>query len=158
MEQLPNFLLAAPVLLVSILPTYSYFRHLLFRQTNVEPSRHPALLPFQILHTATTLLLVLASHTQIALRVALADPVVWWNIADMAFEWDPRFFASSPNGQAGSKQPVSVKGVQRRGGARRDAEIRGGRRMTKWGRLWVGYDSVWGSISLLLWAGHYPPA
>ncbi|GAA99627.1 glycosyltransferase family 76 protein [Mixia osmundae IAM 14324] len=27
-----------------------------------------------------------------------------------------------------------------------------------WGELWVGYCLIWGVVSLLLWAGFYPPA
>lgn len=30
--------------------------------------------------------------------------------------------------------------------------------MTRQGRVWCWYTILWGSVSLVLWAGHYPPA
>jgi phosphatidylinositol glycan class V len=156
------------VLLVSILPTLTYFFHLSTNHDNSSPPtppRHPALLPFQILHTALTLLLLFASHTQIALRVAVTDPVVWWNLADMAYKWDPAFLrpvlknaADGSQGLQGSKVVASAPGRDVGGVREEENRIRAGRRMTKWGRLWVGYVVVWGAVSMLLWAGHYPPA
>lgn len=159
MEQLPNFLLAAPVLLVSIIPTFTYFRHLFSGHTS-EPPKHPALLPFQILHLALTILLVFASHTQIALRVAITDPVVWWNIADVAFKWGPHALRQAGTTAAiKSVHPHSSPAEDQAETVRKEQEeIAAGRRMTRWGRIWMGYVVVWGAISLLLWAGHYPPA
>ena len=157
---------------MSILPTFAYFQNLISKPTKPPgpciPSSHASLLPFQILHSALTLLLIFASHTQIALRVALTDPVVWWNIADMAFEWDPAFLRPLIESTLEKPQlsPIRQKlqagnGVreQSRGWMRsKEEEVRSGRRMTKWGRIWVGYVVIWGAVSLLLWAGHYPPA
>ncbi|RSH90453.1 ER membrane glycoprotein subunit of the GPI transamidase complex-like protein [Saitozyma podzolica] len=76
--QLPNFLIAAPVLLVSLIPSFVYFRQTLSPVFARGKSQHlsapfpphasPALLPFHIHHLALTLLLIFASHTQISLR------------------------------------------------------------------------------------------
>jgi phosphatidylinositol glycan class V len=33
-----------------------------------------------------------------------------------------------------------------------------GGRVTGLGRAWIAWSVVWGSVSLVLWAGHYPPA
>jgi hypothetical protein len=30
--------------------------------------------------------------------------------------------------------------------------------LTRAGRLWIGWAVVWGAVSIVLWAGHYPPA
>ena len=76
-------------------------------------------------HLLMTVLLVTSSHTQIALRVISGDPVVWWNVTAMAFDWSPS---------------------QRT------------RSMTITGKLWVWWTVIWGGVSLVLWAGHYPPA
>ena len=42
-----------------------------------------SLTPFVHLHSALTLLLVFASHTQIVLRLCAADPVMWWYAAHL---------------------------------------------------------------------------
>jgi phosphatidylinositol glycan class V len=72
-----------------------------------------------------TFLLIFSSHTQIALRVISGDPVVWWNVAAMAFDWGNSLES---------------------------------RKMTKAGKAWVWWTVIWGAVSLVLWAGHYPPA
>jgi len=71
-----------------------------------------------------TFLLIFSSHTQIALRVISTDPVFWWVLADLAFDWTTRDH----------------------------------RRMTRIGKLWVWWSVIWGAVSIVLWAGHYPPA
>lgn len=48
-----------------------------------SPFLSPSLTPFVHLHSALTLLLLLASHAQIVLRLCAADPVVWWYAAHL---------------------------------------------------------------------------
>ncbi|KAK8865872.1 hypothetical protein IAR55_001020 [Kwoniella newhampshirensis] len=129
LSQMPNILLASPVLLVSIYGTLNYLRKRVSSGRHTNPS-HPALEGLYICHLVTTCLLLFSSHTQIALRVCLGDPVVWWNVVSLAFDWD-----KSPDG----------KQMGRRG-------------MTKVGKWWVGWCLVWGAVSMVLWVGHYPPA
>ena len=75
--QIPNLLIASPVLFVSILGLYRYFTS----QSSVSRS----LAPLVIHHALMTFLLVFGSHTQIALRVVSTDPVCWWLLSDLAF-------------------------------------------------------------------------
>lgn len=150
LEQLPNFLLAAPVLLVSIIPSVSYLRSLIAsRSSSAIPSKHHALLPFHLHHLLLTALLVFGSHTQIALRTAITDPVVWWNVASVAFRWEP-LSAQSPPG-------ASVPEQTKKSEAQSETSLAGGQ-MTTVGRIWVGWVVVWGAISLVLWSAHLPPA
>jgi len=102
--QLPNFLLASPVLLFSFAASYTYYssqprlvisRTLPFLPSSLLPSSptvpsmsqraflSPSLLPFIHLHTATTLLLLISSHVQILLRLCIPNPVIWWYAADL---------------------------------------------------------------------------
>ena len=150
LEQLPNFLLAAPVLLVSIIPSVSYLRSLIAsRSSSAIPSKHHALLPFHLHHLLLTALLVFGSHTQIALRTAITDPVAWWNVASVAFRWELPSVRSQPG--------ASVPEQTEKKGAQSETSLAGGQ-MTTVGRIWVGWVVVWGAVSLVLWSAHLPPA
>jgi len=109
---IPNFLLASPVLAISLLGLYRYTR---------SRTTLPAVVtPLVVLHGVMTFLLIFQSHTQIALRVVSTDPVFWWLLIDIAFK--------------------DVGGL------------------TRIGRAWIWWTVIWGAISIVLWAGHYPPA
>lgn len=150
--QLPNFLLAAPLLALSFAASYEFYTqnaaHVISHTLpflprsfagriktdtstkETKPTRpflSPDLTPFIHLHTALTALLLVASHVQIILRVSAANPVVFWYAADLV--------------QADSESEDAAE-----------------RRRGRWGRWWVGYCVVWGSVSILLWSGFYPPA
>jgi phosphatidylinositol glycan class V len=112
LDSIPNFLLASPVLGISLLGLYRYTRS----RTNLSP----IVMPLVVQHGIMTFLLIFQSHTQIALRVVSTDPGFWWLLADIAFE----------NG--------------------------GG--LTRIGRGWIWWTVIWGALSTVLWAGHYPPA
>jgi phosphatidylinositol glycan class V len=143
--QIPNFLMASPILLASV---YGGFRfidtqyRLLFPSTfqrsiskarlgdNSRSSlgdidrtlwRNPDVIPFFLIHIITTTILLFASHTQIALRVSIGNPVLFWVVAALLAE--------------GEKT-----------------------RLGRWARYGIVWTCVWGALSLVLWAGFYPPA
>lgn len=186
MEQLPNIFLASPVLLASIAGTYSYLREMLHRQSvpnhPLRPAQHLALLPFHLHHLLLTFLLLFSSHTQIALRLSITNPVIWWNVASMAFDWSDEDVnanldeASAIDSIQPSEKPISEAPAN--GGsdpsdsmeksaktdyvsATAPRSMKGKlrtKKMTLPGKLWVGWTVVWSLISLILWSGHYPPA
>jgi phosphatidylinositol glycan class V len=77
LDSIPNFLLASPVLGISILGLYRYT----CSRTNISP----IVMPLVIQHGIMTFLLIFQSHTQIALRVVSTDPVFWWLLTEIAF-------------------------------------------------------------------------
>ena len=86
--QIPNLLIVAPVLAVSLIGTYRYLGGLLNpNETKKRPHDSLSMLPFHLHHLAMTFLLIFSSHTQIALRVISGDPVVWWNLTALSFDW-----------------------------------------------------------------------
>ncbi|GAA5823527.1 hypothetical protein JCM5353_006293 [Sporobolomyces roseus] len=142
--QLPNFLLASPVLVLSFAASYTYYssqprlvisRTLPFLPSSLLPSSStpppiltrpflsPSLLPFIHLHMATTLLLLISSHVQIILRLCIPNPVVWWYVSDL-------LLAEGSEGE--------------------------GRR--RWGKRWIGYCVMWGTVATVSWALFLPPA
>ncbi|WVQ97334.1 hypothetical protein IAU59_004445 [Kwoniella sp. CBS 9459] len=203
--QLPNILLASPIFLISFLGSRNLLTNLLsisplhpsslsssFSSSSIStasgqsPSAgvHPALLVLYVHHWLMMALLLFASHTQIALRVCITDPVNWWNIASLAMDRvsDPRL-KSKPNARStlppvpGSeaKRNISAKpdfdpgqsspagtseGVSQGHIADAEAKVEEYARweVTRIGRWWIGWAVIWGAISTALWAGHYPPA
>ncbi|GAA5836386.1 hypothetical protein JCM9279_000371 [Rhodotorula babjevae] len=164
--QLPNFLLAAPVLALSLTASWSFYTRnaravlhstLPFLPPSLLPAPAPApptaaaaderpltapassqlvaaLVPHVHLHTATTLLLVVSAHVQIALRVCATGPVVWWYAAELVEH--------------------GLRRERGRGRGRGRDEEREGRA----GRAWVRYVEVWGVVATALWAVFLPPA
>ncbi|KJE02009.1 GPI mannosyltransferase 2 [Cryptococcus gattii NT-10] len=134
LAQLPNIALAMPILSFSLVGFVQYFSHLvsssqvLNHGTDEKPPP-PILFELYSVHLLTMALLLFTSHTQIALRVCLGDPVVWWNAVKLGFD------------------NVEI-----------DECRKGHVKMNKFGRYWVGWTVVWGAIAAVLWAGHYPPA
>lgn len=65
------------------------------------------------------------------------DPVFWWLLADLALE----------------KRKGKAKGDG-------DGDGDGGTslNMTRLGKGWMYWTVIWGAVSIVLWAGHYPPA
>ncbi|GAA5892571.1 hypothetical protein JCM8208_005853 [Rhodotorula glutinis] len=168
--QLPNFVLTAPVLALSLAASSSFYTrnaHAVLRSTlpflplSLLPTPAPAppaaaaaaaaderpltapasprvvdaLVPHVHLHTATTLLLVVSAHVQIALRVCATGPVVWWYAAELV----ERGMARGRGGEGEG------------GGGGSDAAARAG-------RAWVRYVEVWGVVATALWAVFLPPA
>lgn len=120
--QIGNWLLAAPMLAISLFASYAYLQPPIPSQ-RLLPSNDKRLRGIQLHHLITTLLLVFVGNVQISLRVSVTNPVVWWTAAELAFDW---------SGGAG--------------------------KMTRIGRWWVAWCVIWGAVSLILWAGFYPPA
>ncbi|CAK9782258.1 mannosyltransferase [Cutaneotrichosporon oleaginosum] len=87
LQQAPNFLLAAPVLTVSLI---GVCRHLSMGDSVSSASTSPDRISgggsdvqtaIVVYIALMDVLLIFASHTQIALRLAPTDPVVWWTLA-----------------------------------------------------------------------------
>jgi hypothetical protein len=157
-----------PVLLVSFIGSYRFFRSMLFaaiwhpkgdplavcpafgdiHATHITPFAASdvtirALLPFYIHSLALTLLLLVSAHTQIALRVCATDPTIWWSLAGISFQWRGRIDTASVKR---GLDPDRGMGEAKQYG------------MTLVGRIWTWWSIVYGAISIVLWAGHYPPA
>lgn len=87
-EQIPNLAIAMPVVVPSIAGSLSFLSRAHTNLSGGQLSRQDrALVPLHLHHLGMTALLILSSHTQIALRVISGDPVLWWNVVDMAFDW-----------------------------------------------------------------------
>lgn len=170
--QIPNLILALPVLLIALTGSYCFFQSYAqlqipipanpikhgdkphqttisstlfepFIPTTISgPTSSRILLPLYIHSTALTLLLIFSAHTQIALRVCVTDPVVWWSLAGLAFKW-----------QRSSAYPRKGDNMDK---ARPRGEDKMG--MTIIGKIWIWWTLIQGAISIVLWAGHYPPA
>ncbi|BGP13410.1 ER membrane glycoprotein subunit of the GPI transamidase complex-like protein [Rhodosporidiobolus nylandii] len=169
--QLPNFALASPVFLLSYSASSTfYLTHLplVLRSTlpflpssfslfSRPPPPPPASaqakarekeaeqrIPFVHLSTALSLLLLTTAHVQIALRVCVCDPVLWWRAAELVSQ--------------SSRLPFGLEALQagREGEGEREYEKQKVSR--DWGARWVRYVVWWGTLSVVLWAVHLPPA
>ncbi|OCF31134.1 hypothetical protein I317_07883 [Kwoniella heveanensis CBS 569] len=189
--QLPNILLAGPIFVISYLGSRKFVRNLVSAwfpasrsgtaRTNTDTTTrtdfdevHPALPVLYLHHWLMMALLLVASHTQIALRVCITDPVVWWNIASLAMSpatstslkgksreapattkeeetTDKRGTSRSSTPSSKDQTSVEVERVKEK-----QEEMRW--ETTRIGRWWITWALVWGAISTVLWVGHYPPA
>ena len=142
-SQVPNFLLAAPVLVPLLHYLWRFYlsasqriasRTLLpfLPASAVGSSRSSALLPASALplmhHTLiSTALLLFVAHTQIALRFCAAMPAVWWAFAS--------WFVEPAGTQAGDTSNLD----------KRSSYL-------------LSWLVLWNVASLVLGAGFYPPA
>ncbi|OBZ66527.1 GPI mannosyltransferase 2 [Grifola frondosa] len=127
-QQLPNFLISAPVLVLLILSSAHYIKHALLPHllavissapqtpTTRSPFLSESLAPHAIHALILSLLLLLASHTQIVLRLAASMPFTYWAAARLVIE-----------------RPT-------------------------WGARWTTWSVVWGAVAIVLWAAFLPPA
>lgn len=82
LSQLPNFAMAGPVLYITLRGLYTHLRSI---ASSSSLSRIARLDTGIYLHQALMMaLLIVSSHTQIALRLAATDPVIWWTVAASA--------------------------------------------------------------------------
>ena len=81
--QVPNFLLAAPVVGFGLLQTWTYLRTVPLAAYLPVGTVRPWPLPYMVHWAALCVLLLLASHVQIALRFATPGgmPALWWALA-----------------------------------------------------------------------------
>lgn len=95
MQQLPNFLMAAPVLLLLFFSSITHVLHAFlpalspgykFEPTTASPLLTLSLLPHAIHAFIFTCMLLFASHTQIILRLASSMPFTYWSAARLFFE------------------------------------------------------------------------
>lgn len=133
-SNLPNFLMAAPVVVLTM--TFGFtFLLALYRRIRNAIQGDSAILAFMdsstliytiphILHLSGTIIVLLVmAHVQIVLRVLSAStPAVAWAVVWLIL---------------------------------RDKKHTTG---LKWGANWVAYALVWGAISTVLWASFLPPA
>lgn len=151
-QQLPNIILAVPVLLLLIHASISNIRHSLPKLLSAvlvdgtqnapqavppfaEPSLSPSLLPHAIHALVMSLTLLFAAHTQIALRFASAMPFTYWAAASLVIR----------DRSASSKRETKES-------------RQNGRTQWSTGYLWVGWSLIWGAISLVAWGVFLPPA
>jgi phosphatidylinositol glycan class V len=155
MEQVPNFLLALPVLGACMWGCVDGWRAVLREQRQVTstststiksgkttssecgkaptpPSavdnvqRHPVFIPLLVIHTLTTFVLIFSSHVQISLRVVQTMPLMWVTVG----QW------TSPS--SGSAKQRTWRGTL--------------------GRWWIRWTVIWQLVSLVLWSSFLPPA
>lgn len=139
LAQIPNWLLAAPILVITIHWLFLFYRRNLqqilrktFMPHSISNYRYTtyntlteSLLPHVHYTTAVLLLLVVSSHVQILLRFASPGslPVVWWAIA-----WN----ACDNNAQLQSRSRHVY--------------------------IIISCLLLWNIVSIVLYAGFYPPA
>ena len=132
LQQLPNILLAMPVLALLFYGSVLHIRYGLYPRLKGEHPPQGAKDPFFDLsvtpHAIHALLLatilLVSSHTQIALRLASSLPFLYWSAAHL---W------TSGKQKAHGKELMAAK----------------------W---WTGWSLVWGTISVVLWGVFLPPA
>jgi phosphatidylinositol glycan class V len=167
--QVPNFLLAFPVLALSFYSSYTFYRThfsavvsttLPFLPSSLQPyltKVHPSTLaqiPFNHLSTALTLLLLTTAHVQIALRVCVCDPTIFWAAAKLVEEDFPLLFSSSEGVEGAGEHYGGTEGRSAEG-----ATVgRKTRARWRWGELWIRYCLVWGTVATVLYGAWLPPA
>ncbi|GAA5860133.1 hypothetical protein JCM8547_009195 [Rhodosporidiobolus lusitaniae] len=179
--QLPNFLLAAPVLALAFSASHTFYSSnhsavlsstfpFLFPSPSSQspsasfspasssipsrlrpfssppsPAHASTLTPFVHLSTALSLLLLTTAHVQIALRVCVTDPVVWWWAAELLWR-----------DLGGEERSMVLTGQEK--AAKGEKEKKGERRGRRRGLLWLKYCAVWGTVATVLYAVFLPPA
>lgn len=149
LQQLPNFLIAGPVLLLlfnasiyhiffSLLPRFRILLGANYKRKandNSDPILNPSLAPHAIHALALSNMLLVSAHTQIALRLVCALPFTYWAAARL-------FFLKRQNAFESSKlKPEDCTTT-----------------LSRAARWWVAWSILWGTISLVTWAVFLPPA
>lgn len=139
--QAPLFALSLPVYMASFGGIWTYYRACLQPQNRTPTDRkmtaRPFLDPRIAIHVhiqlAITLILLFFSHVQIFLRQASTLPAFWWGLADgIHRHWHAS--SAGPKSSSSSTPPS-----------------------TYWA-WWFPWIVAWTPISVVLWAGFYPPA
>ncbi|KZT68265.1 glycosyltransferase family 76 protein [Daedalea quercina L-15889] len=133
LQQLPNFLIAAPPLALLLAYSTQYLWRALLPRLGASLTRRsssdkdwnlppaspffaPSIAPHAIHAFILTLALLFAAHTQIILRLAASMPFTYWAAAWLLVEH------------------------------------------RQWGKYWVSWSIVWGAMSIVLWTTFLPPA
>ncbi|KAJ7495994.1 glycosyltransferase family 76 protein [Mycena galericulata] len=117
LQQLPNFIIAAPPLLAISAFSIHHLRHWLTSPATAGRAFLSASIAPHAIHALIMCgMLLFASHTQIVLRFAAAMPLTYWAAAWLLLEHP------------------------------------------SWGRAWVTWSVLWGTLSVLLWGAFLPPA
>ncbi|WWC66370.1 uncharacterized protein I206_100271 [Kwoniella pini CBS 10737] len=128
---IPNILLPLPIIITSFLGIINHFKSLKNHLSN-----QTSILTILYLHHVLILFLVLFnSHIQILLRTCITDPVIWWNVTSISINW-------GKDKSVEKEKLTSKKRIQ----------------LTKIGKIWISWCLIWGTLSTILWIGHYPPA
>ena len=139
-QQFPNILLAAPVLILLFSCSVRDIRQASALVTHVrtrnrkDVSASLSIIPHAIHAFALALTLLVGAHTQIALRFAAALPYTYWSAASLFVDKSPIF----------TSQEMVKSGNQTLDGMV--------------AKCWVAWSVVWGVISLIAWATFLPPA
>lgn len=81
LSQLPNFLIAFPLLFALFSYSLSYLYHFLSATAHPDPFFAPSIAPHAIHALLMSSILLFASHTQIVLRLAPSMPFTYWAAA-----------------------------------------------------------------------------
>ncbi|KAL0956090.1 hypothetical protein HGRIS_002258 [Hohenbuehelia grisea] len=163
LSQLPNFALAAPVLVLLYAWSIAHLRHVAphyWRVASIntttknqrrlpgtpinppiDPFLQPSLTPHAIHAFVTASTLLFSANTQIALRLAAALPAVYWAAAWLYWRTSER------------EEVKMVRDV--RSDARETSQPK-----SRWqsSKCYITWSMVWGALSIVLWAGFLPPA
>ncbi|KNE99023.1 hypothetical protein PSTG_07675 [Puccinia striiformis f. sp. tritici PST-78] len=135
-NQLPLFILSFPIYLISFQGIISYYYYSSSTKTTTRRTTYldnPEIRIHVLIQLFITLILLFNSHVQIILRQASTMPIIWWTLADqIQHTWDSQQQSSSDKDKNRNKITCS--------------------------HWWFTYIVIWFPISLLLWAGFYPPA
>lgn len=149
LQQLPNILLAMPVLLLLFDASIAHIRYFLLpalvrtlskytpriATRKTDPLFKLSVAPHAIHALLISIILLVAAHTQIALRFASAMPFTYWAAA--------RLFLRNP-------QPVESEDKVE--DSKRIADV------PATSRWWTYWSVLWGACSLVTWAVFLPPA
>ncbi|KAA1087558.1 ER membrane glycoprotein subunit of the GPI transamidase complex-like protein [Puccinia graminis f. sp. tritici] len=148
-NQLPLFIISFPIYWASFAGIWNYYgstrfmtpkthqskpdeAKLVIKQSGYRPFLDPRLQIHILIQLLLTSLLLFNSHVQIILRQIATIPAFWWGLADgISRHW---------NQQPSSNQHKSHQIAH-----------------SYWA-WWFPWIVVWAPISLVLWAGFYPPA
>ncbi|WWC58574.1 uncharacterized protein I303_101117 [Kwoniella dejecticola CBS 10117] len=168
-SNIPNILLPFPILITSLLGTIKHFKSLSLRTKRIhrnhtqhgiiKANNELTVTILYIHHIIMMCLILFNSHVQILLRTCITDPVIWWNVASVSVDWVPET-ATEAEPKSGSGKKIKNDDAN---SPCEIPQLQPGKREDKWqlngiGRFWIYWSVIWGTVSTILWVGHYPPA
>ncbi|KAH8119351.1 hypothetical protein DFH11DRAFT_1564543 [Phellopilus nigrolimitatus] len=185
LQQLPNFLLAAPVL---VLLFHASIRHvrlsflpririrlqelsIVSPNNDVKTSGEPcnsfpsdpflalSLTPHAIHALILSTMLLISAHTQIVIRLASALPFTYWAAARLFLPITRSIHPSAldpiPESDSRSSSTEAPGKGMKTGTTESAVQGQGLGRAAHW---WLGYSVLWGAVALVSWAVFLPPA